>query len=255
MIDWIQGERFMALANNEDIFYCHTHDVNYFFKHLPTEKPFILISHNSDGCIMRHPNREDHADVGLMPPNLIHWFGQNVNTVNVKVSSLPLGMENNRWLKKERKLKKMEEKVNEPRKIRNLLYVNHNVATNPEERQRPYFLFAKQDWATVKRGKNGESFYAYLDDLYNHQFILSPQGHGIDTVRTWEALYMGTIPIEKRNLNNRFYEDLPICFVSEWEQITEEFLQEEYVRIMTTKWNLEKLNFEYWANKIRNYDK
>jgi len=129
------------------------------------------------------------------------------------------------------------------------------VATNPEERQRPYFLFAKQDWVTMKRGKNGESFYAYLDDLYNHQFILSPQGHGIDTVRTWEALYMGTIPIEKRNLNNRFYEDLPICFVSEWEQITEEFLQEEYVRIMTTKWNLEKLNFEYWANKIRNYDK
>jgi len=190
MIDWVQGERFMGLANGVNIFYCHTHGVNLFFHHLPTNKPFILISHNSDGCIMRSPNRPDHADVGLIPKNLVHWFGQNVNTMNMSVSSLPLGVENNRWLKKEPKLIKMEEKLNETHKIRNLLYLNHNVATNPEERQKPYVLFEKQPWVTAHRGTNGVGFNEYLDNLYNHRFILSPQGHGMDTVRTWEALYI-----------------------------------------------------------------
>ena len=64
---------------------------------------------------------------------------------------------------------------------------------------------------------------------------------------------MGCIPIEKRNLNNRFYEDLPICFVNDWEEITEEFLVRELIRIRTTDWNMEKLTFAYWANKIQNY--
>jgi len=255
MMDWIQGERFMELANNVNIFYRETHGVNTFLKNVPTAEPFVLISHNSDGCIMSHPNRDDHANVDLMPYNLVHWFGQNVNVIDRRITSIPLGLENSRWLKKDPKLIKMEEKLKEPYKIRNLLYINHNVATNPEERQSPYLLFANKDWATLKRGKNGEGFSAYLDDLCSHQFILSPQGHGMDTVRTWEALYMGVIPIEKRNLNNRFYEDLPICFVNDWEQITEEFLQREYVRIKTVEWNLEKLNFKYWADKILNYDK
>ena len=36
---------------------------------------------------------------------------------------------------------------------------------------------------------------------------------------------MGSIPIELRNLNNRFYIDLPICFVDDWKEVTESFLK------------------------------
>ena len=61
---------------------------------------------------------------------------------------------------------------------------------------------------------------------------------------------MGCIPIEKRNLNNRFYADLPICFVNDWEEVTEEFLVRELIRIRSTEWNMEKLTFTYWKNLI-----
>ena len=80
---------------------------------------------------------------------------------------------------------------------------------------------------------------------------MCPEGNGIDTHRTWECLYMNTIPIEKININNQYYTDLPICFVNRWKEITEEFLEKEYIRINSIKWNMNKLSFEYWRNKIK----
>jgi hypothetical protein len=41
--------------------------------------------------------------------------------------------------------------------------------------------------------------------------------------------------------------------VKEWTDITEEFLNKEYEIITNKKWNLEKLYFTYWENKIKNY--
>jgi hypothetical protein len=66
---------------------------------------------------------------------------------------------------------------------------------------------------------------------------------------------MGSIPIEKRNINNQFYTDLPILFVDSWEEINEALLQDEYERIIHCQWNMDKLNFEYWKNKILSYVK
>jgi len=63
---------------------------------------------------------------------------------------------------------------------------------------------------------------------------------------------MGTFPIEKHNLNNRFYEDLPICFVYEWEEITEQFLNDWYNNHVFLPGTDVKLTFEYWKNKINN---
>jgi len=107
---------------------------------------------------------------------------------------------------------------------------------------------------TVEEGKNGLNFDTYLDNLYNHKFIISPVGVGMDTHRLWESLYMNCIPIEKRNKNNKFYEDLPICFVNEWEEINIDFLDKEFDRITNSHWNLEKLNFEYWKRLINEHN-
>ena len=74
----------------------------------------------------------------------------------------------------------------------------------------------------------------------------------MDSHRKWECLYMGTIPIDKRNIDNQFYQDLPICLVDKWEDITEDFLLGEYERIQSADWNMDMLNFEYWKNKILN---
>ena len=57
--------------------------------------------------------------------------------------------------------------------------------------------------------------------------------------------------MEKRNINNSFYEGkLPICFVDDWSELTSDFLESEYERIKNTHWNLEMLTFTFWKNKI-----
>lgn len=284
-MEWIQGDKFKTIADftfspkvkhgddydnlpntfditklrETNIIYTHLVYTKTFIdiiKHI--NKKFILITHSCDCRIEKigivRPNgcgKVQSIDEVELPDNLIKWYSKNVNTDDPRVESIPIGLENNRWFVHLHKIEQMQNKLKEEKKIKNILYINHNIATNPAERLKPYSIF-NNSWTTLIKGHNGYKYERYLDDLYNHKFILCPQGNGMDTHRTWEALYLGTIPIEKRNINNQFYIDLPICFVDDWEEITEPFLKREYERITTANWNLEKLDFNYWKNKIQN---
>lgn len=219
-----------------DIIYTHSYYVDQLFEK-KIDKRYILITHNSDRNIDFPP-----------PENVIRWFSQNVNIIHERIESIPIGLENNIWYPE--KKEKMNRKLTQKPKYRNLVYINHNIKTNPKERQKPYEVLKGKQWATIGNGANGEGFDNYLDNIYNHPFVVCPAGNGLDTHRTWECLYLGTIPIEKRNLNNRFYTDLPICFVDEWEEINEKFLHDEFMRIKDATWDLAKLSFAYWKNLI-----
>lgn len=220
-----------------DIIYTHTFYADQLFEVLQKLAiRLIVVTHNSD------------TTADLTPPDNVLWFTTNVNIQRENVRSIPIGIENDFWLKDKKKL--MERKLKEKKNFKRMLYVNHNIRTNPKERQRPYELFTGKDWVTISSGSNGQGFENYLDNIYNHPFVICPQGNGIDTHRTWECLYMNTIPIEKRNTNNQFYTDLPILFIDDWAEINQRFLHDSYMRISETKWNLEKLNFEYWKCKI-----
>jgi len=202
-------------------------------------KKFIVITHNSD------------ANVDFAPPdNVIKWYSQNVNIQHERIMSIPIGLENDRWFPHLHKKGKMSLKLKQPREYRNLLYVNHNISTNIAERLKPYQIFEGQPWATTERGVNGNKFDEYLDNIYNHKFIVCPRGNGLDTHRLWEALYMGSIPIVKIDINNSFYDDLPILYVNDWEEVTENLLIRIFMLFKTEQWNLNKLNFSYWRDKI-----
>jgi hypothetical protein len=268
-MDFIAGEKFYSIADfvyssndvefdynklintfnitklkDVNVVYLHTMYKEQFFEIIKKlDNKFIIMTHNSDDCI---------NDVVNLPSNVIKWFSQNVNISDVRIESIPIGLENNRWFQHLNKKEKMINKLKTKKSFKNLLYINHNVNTYKQDRVEPYQIFKNKKWASLEMGLNGQNFDSYLDNLYNHKFVLSPRGNGIDTHRKWEALYLKTIPIEKRNINNSFYEDLPICLVDDWSDITEDFLNEEYERIINTNWNLEKLNFSYWKNKIIN---
>lgn len=245
MNDYIRGERFIELADNKRIFYCHTHNLHKFLSN-PPKQDFVLITHNSDDSV---------HDGYQIPNNLIHWFAQNVNRIDSRIDSIPIGLENVKWFPGLHKVGKMKGLLEKPRSFKNFVYLNVSVNTNPGERFPAYYALENKSWVTVERGSNGYKFDEYLQNIYSHPFIVCPEGNGIDTVRTWESLYMGSIPIEKRNINNQFYTDLPILFVNSWTEINEAMLQDEYERIIHTEWNMEKLNFSYWKNKILSYVK
>jgi hypothetical protein len=251
-MDFILGEKFKTIVTDK-VFYVKTEHVNNFLMN-PPKHEFILVSHNSDGKIIDYDYLHC-ANVKYIPKNLIRWFGQNVCVKNEKVESIPIGLENTEWFVEEKKIENIEYYRNLNIEFENLLYINHNINTNPMERMEPYRLFKDSKWATLVMGSNGSNFKNYIENVKKHKFVLCPEGNGTDTHRTWETLYVGSIPIEKRNINNSFYQDLPICFVDSWSEINEDFLNYEFDRIKNTKWNLDKLNFSYWKDKIINYSK
>jgi len=268
-MDFIKGEQFPKIADmvyapnanydcnklgntfclrsleDGDVVYCHTMYVKQLFEELKkTDKKIILISHNCD----------TNVDYSFeIPENIIHWFSQNVDLEHPALESIPIGLENSKWFPELDKPGKILSKSKEKKDIKNLCYINHNISTNVKERIKPYQLLDGMDWMTIHKGHNGYCFDRYINEIYSHKFMICPDGNGIDTHRVWECLYLGTIPIQKRGINNQFYIDLPICFIDDWDEVTKYFLNSEYERITHTVWNMDKLNFNYWKTKILSY--
>jgi hypothetical protein len=269
MIDWITGEKFVHTADlvyypkgakdcnplvntycpcalkERTIIYTHTMYVHQLFDEIRKLKAeFVIVTHNCDA------NVDDSYNI---PDNVVRWFTQNVDTVNPKVESIPIGLENDKWFKAVNKKTKMEELMSRPHQHKNLVYLNSNVKTNPQERQPLYDIFSDKHWVTTVHGINGVEFDTYLENIHSHPFVFCPDGNGIDTHRLWETLYMGSIPIVKRGINTEFYKDFPICYVDNWGEVTQEFLHDALQRAALLPWYRAMLEFEYWKNKIRSY--
>lgn len=260
--DVIQGEKFMKLADNKTIYYRHTHDVNDFFKTIDFSHNFILISHNSDGKITDCPGKtagghllsngkSPDADIKNIPKNLVKWYGQNVDYSSNLIVSIPIGLENSYNFPHLRKIHKLFSIRKLDKKIKNLVYLNFNVMNNPTERQPIYNLLKHEKHVTVEYGRNGLNYDNYLLNLYNHNFMICPQGNGLGVHQPWESLYIGTIPIQKKTVNNLEWRELPFCWVDSWEQIKDvNFLMSEYERITSLKFDVSKLRFSYWKELI-----
>lgn len=182
------------------------------------------------------------------------WF--SVNTQSTKVSGIPLGITNDT---NESSLHRiygnlpiMLEVYQNPREIKNLVYLNFKIETYPHERQLIQNMFQSKSWVTCGTPVDTlEGRKEFLKDIRNHEFVLCPRGNGVDTHRLWETLYMGSIPIVKNDIAHSAWQDLPILFINDWNEITEERLIAEKKRIESTNWNFEKLRVGYWIDRIR----
>jgi hypothetical protein len=259
-MDFIDGEKFITIGDDyfcsdSDIYlslkttirtdikilYTHNQFIGDLFKYLKTyDNEIIIVSHNTDTNI---------SEIDI--PNCVKkMFIQNVNFVHPKIESIPIGLENGRWFNNTKNIKIIN-KNKEIKKNKNLAYMNFNIKTNRDSRNEAFNTLKNKSFIDTEMRSNGNDFDNYIDNIYNHKFVVCPEGNGTDTHRTWETLYLNTIPIEKRNINNSFYEDLPICFVDNWSDITEDFLNNEYERITNRYWNLDKLKMSYWIKKIK----
>lgn len=186
------------------------------------------------------------------------WFTVNKQTNYKNVFSLPLGITNNT---NESHLHHiygnvdcMIQVMNETIEKTNLVYMNFNINTYQIERENVWNLFHDKPWTTIGSIENTmEGRIKFLREIKSNYFVLCPRGNGLDTHRLWETLYMGSIPIVKRDIGNKEFEDLPICFIDRWEEITPEFLEKEKERIQNNSWNMDCLKISYWINKIQNY--
>ena len=235
----INKSQIETIKNNKIIF-IYTHLLDSFFKIIyPHLNKFILITHNSDHEI------SDKYLLYLNENKILGWYSQNINLIHNKLIALPIGIANSQWRHGDlNNLKIIKHKNNI--KI-NLLYINFSIGTNRNVRGPIMNKFKNLEYATVEKKI---SHINYLDNLSKHKFCLVPPGNGIDCHRTWECIYLGVIPIIINHIHNNNFNDLPILIIDNWDIVNESFLNKKYLEIVQKKYNLSKIDFNYWKKII-----
>jgi hypothetical protein len=251
--DIITGDKFLSL-NSNDIAYIKT-DTLILQEHIEWRGAIhswrpapVWISGHSDYPITEGVFRfyEKYCKI---------WFASNKDIEHPKIISIPIGITNFTQESPDHpifgNIDIMKEVALRPRTIQNLVYMNFLVRTYPPEREVCYSTFYGKPWVTLGHSeKTLDARKQFLIDIRNHLFVLCPRGNGVDTHRLWETLYMGSIPIVKRDIAVRDFTDLPILFVDDWNEITEDYLLEKYEEMKGRTWNMKKLTFTYWKERI-----
>jgi hypothetical protein len=207
------------------------------------KNPYILVTHNSD------LNITEQFIPYLESANLFVWFAQNVGFSHPKLKHIPIGLENALWGRNYVGILNNIKASGKNKEKKYLLYMNFNAATNARERRPAYDCFKGKDFCHVTSGMSTEG---YLWDVAQAKFVVSPHGNGLDCHRTWEALYLGVIPVVKKSSLDPLYEDLPVLIVNDWHEVTREFLETKYAQMMSTPYKLEKLYMPYWQEVFIN---
>ena len=184
--------------------------------------PFTLVTHNSD---INFSQEYVEAVLELFP-EIDHWYTQNLLWKHPKVSPIPIGIANPKWShgNQDRFKKIMKEHTEKD----NLYYANFNISTNPPERIYCYKQLAIEpptDYPNAVSIKDHDEFVNnsqedYLRKISKSFFTVSPDGNGKDCHKTWEALYMKSIPIVKRWYGAERFKKLgiPMLIIDDWSE-------------------------------------
>jgi hypothetical protein len=209
--------------------------VHNFFSNPPL-RPFILITHNGDlpvdGNYLRYMDN----------PNLIKWYGQNIMTVHPKLQSIPIGIANEKWPHGNESV--FFEVMQKDIKKERLIYVNFDVNTN---------RFERNDCLSEINKKGLEigvklPFNQYLEEVAKSYFVVSPNGNGVDCHKTWESLYLKTIPIVTESININFYKNLPILIIKRWKDFNPNDLTIDKYQKIWGGFNVEAINVKKFLN-------
>lgn len=213
----------------------------FFFEiHAHISNPYFLITHNSDINI---PGR---YFLYLMDEKILVWFARNAEIIHEKIVPIPIGLKNKNYsIGDTGILKSVQE---ETIKKRHLLYFNFHSQNYEEERAPLKRYFSCKGFAKEGVPLN---YSEYLKEVKASKFILSPRGQGLDSFRTWESLYLGTIPIVKSSSLDQLFENLPVLIVKDWQEVTKAFLERKYEEMNDKTFDLTQLYFPYWKEKIK----
>jgi hypothetical protein len=224
--------------------------------------------------LVRTPSRKKkshlilgHSDqlTGLNRVLLLRLLGYRnicgINVVKFKNISMPIpiGITNNTNESEHHRLFGNNEllmkanKVDLLRQSNGLVYGNFSIQTNPKERFSLANLLSQSKHTFEEPEFSVEGRIRYLENFRKYSFTACPVGNGVDTHRLWEVLYMGGIPIIKKNgILESMLEDLPFVLVQDWKQINDDvFLQDSWDKLASRQdYNFEKLKIEYWVNLI-----
>ena len=222
--------------------------------------PYILITHNGDDRIARR-------DLSLLDDGkILAWFAQNAAVAHERLIPLPIGLENAHYanngrtdvfkkITAEKDLSKLNAMSGAERRPN--IIASFSIGTNVTVRK-PLAELLKilptVDYFPAQMALD-RSPMTRATHLSRSMFIASPQGNGLDCHRTWEAMYVGTIPIVERSIAMEYFEKLglPLWIIDDWSELSNfdaAALARKYAEIMGDS-SAVALRLEYWKEAMR----
>jgi len=152
---------------------------------------YIVISMNSDKPI-------DENRFSFKPKNVVKWFAQNVDYEHPDLIPIPIGVERPSGGGISSDMTVLRDcLIEKPDVTFNGVYMNFNIKNNTAERESLHERLKSKRWVILDEKV---PFKTYLHNASLSKYVLSPPGNGIDCHRTWEALYLGAVPIVKESI-------------------------------------------------------
>jgi hypothetical protein len=160
---------------------------------------FVFVVHNSDRPF-------DASALAMLRPGALHIYAMNTTVTDPILTTIPIG-----FVDRQLPFLQSFQRPDVPRDIE--IYANFTQITNDEKRAACTAAFRDDPRVTWRSGLSVPDYYA---DLCRSQFVLCPEGTGIDTHRVYESLLCGATPVVLRNSLSHLYETLPVCIVDTW---------------------------------------
>lgn len=258
---WITGDSFRALADHihdkdatfnptavklGDVVFVGNPEMRDYFVtiHPQISHPYILIQHNGDHMV-------DESIAKYIDEKIICFFAQIVLVAHPKIVPIPIGVANKYHGLDgfPRLMPKFDYPIIQ-RKPR--IFYHFSVQTNPNERGPALEYFKTHP--LMDTITSFVPFWTYKKILGSYCFTVSPAGNTLGSHRTWEALYLGTIPIVKRTVDAEYCESLgmPIWIVDNWHELsnyTEESLSEKFIEMRKAA-DFRSCYMDYWIERI-----
>jgi len=206
------------------------------------EKP-VLILHNGD----------------ILPGKLVlerlfeschHTFATNLLPDGPRSNAIPVGIENAYRNSNGR----LEDFIHfhdgeiRPAKTK-LIFSSFNIANNPKIRQPLADALSASPFGFSSRRISPKNHRRLTKEA---KFVLSPPGNGVDCHRTWEAVYLGAVPVVLADyISAELIRDLPILGVASFDKFlekSESALDQEYAKIR--KVGVEKAFMPFWVSEV-----
>tara|TARA_A100001015_G_scaffold269531_1_gene321284 strand:+ start:4199 stop:5077 length:879 start_codon:yes stop_codon:yes gene_type:complete len=220
-------------------------EIYFNYYHQSIKSKYILVTHNSDISI-------EKEDLGFLDDKIKHWFAAKLNVLALKkLTALPYGLENRRWLKNGL-VKNFKSELSKNINKNERILCSFNANTNLMERA-PLVDIARNKQEIIDIRNFSES-KTYIKELSNYSFNLCPEGNNFESHRIWESLIFKTTPIVINNIvNQNFYNmGIPLIMLDNWNDLSN--LDINDLKRINAR-NLEKnyeifVNLNFWKSQI-----
>lgn len=221
---------------------------------------FILITGDEDleASSRSFPSREEFLQF-VNSEKLIHWYAQNLNEVHPKITPIPIGLDYHTLTEKDFFWGPMKTPLEQEEE---LLSVYNSSKPFWERKIHSYSNWHLTPWDVRKEALREipSEITSYQSERMprietwkeqaEYAFVISPHGNGLDCHRTWEALALGCIVIDKTSSLDPLYDDLPVLIVKAWQDLSFDLLRSTVEAFKDRTFKMEKLRSKYFWDLI-----